>query len=616
MTEEAFIERVKAAEETAKRSPRWYKAKLIFLMVLGYVAIFGVFGMLIFLVLGSAALAYFNSTLFIVLLKKKFFLVLLPALWWVMKSLRIKFEEPTGYEATRETFPELWKVVDALSEKLKTPKVHTILLQPGSNAAMEQFPRLGIFGWQRNILFIGIEFLLMLPEDEMRAIIAHELGHLSGNHSRFGGWVYRLRRTWGNILEAVERTGSSGTRLTTAFIKWFAPRFNAHTFAFARENEYEADAASAQILSTSAIGRALIETHTVAPMLMHTYWETFYDQVSEMREPQSLPYSGLKTYLDKAEVSPEMVQVLLDEELATESHYSDTHPGLAQRLAALNVTPDDYVYRRGAPAARWLGEQYDAVIAHFDDEWKEENLIPWAERFEYLEEHRERIAELQTKDRSSLSDAELWELSMRTFEYQGASEAKESFLAFFNRYPEDPDVQFMLGRIATLESDEACLEYFKYTVNYGRYIVDSCRYAYDFCMERGRIQEAEYWRGVGEERLYFENRYKTERAEVTVEDELVKPELSEELREGLAQLKAHKKVGSLWLAQKVVEVSPDEPVYVVAFKARGFISSYEALIREVAGLMQFKDDVFFVVDGDDYRPLARKVMKAGMKLKF
>jgi len=49
--------------------------------------------------------------------------------------------------------------------------------------------------------------MLVLTKDQFLAVIAHELGHLSGHHSRFNAWIYRVRITWWRIMEAFDAAG-------------------------------------------------------------------------------------------------------------------------------------------------------------------------------------------------------------------------------------------------------------------------------------------------------------------------------------------------------------------------------------------------------------------------
>ena len=42
-----------------------------------------------------------------------------------------------------------------------------------------QLPRLGIFGWYRNYLIIGMPLMKSLTCEQFKAVLAHEFGHLA-----------------------------------------------------------------------------------------------------------------------------------------------------------------------------------------------------------------------------------------------------------------------------------------------------------------------------------------------------------------------------------------------------------------------------------------------------
>ena len=85
----------------------------------------------------------------------------------------------------------------------------------------------------------------------------------------------------------------------------------------------------------------------------------------------------------------------------------------------------------------------------------------------------------------------------------------------------------------------------------------------------------------------------------------------EEILDVLRQVKGHKNVRKVWIAEKKLEYYPDSPVYVVVFSAKGFYTSYESVQAKVTGAIQTNEDVFVVVKAGDFKKLAKKVIKAG-----
>ena len=62
--------------------------------------------------------------------------------------------------------------------------------------AIVQRPRFGLFGGARNHLVIGMPLMMALDRQRFLAVLAHEYGHLRGDHGRFHAWVYRARASW------------------------------------------------------------------------------------------------------------------------------------------------------------------------------------------------------------------------------------------------------------------------------------------------------------------------------------------------------------------------------------------------------------------------------------
>src|SRR4029078_11357063 len=102
---------------------------------------------------------------------------------------------------SREQAPKLFAVLEEIRTALNCSPFHHVLLIGEHNAAVVQVPRLGVFGWHRNYLLIGLPLLQSLGPDEFKAVMAHEFAHSSRGHGSFGNWLYRMRRSWDQIFE-------------------------------------------------------------------------------------------------------------------------------------------------------------------------------------------------------------------------------------------------------------------------------------------------------------------------------------------------------------------------------------------------------------------------------
>ena len=94
---------------------------------------------------------------------------------------------------------ELFRLLDQVGSR----RVHGVILDGELNASVVQTPRLGLFGWHRTWLVIGLPLMHALPPDEFRAVLAHEFAHLRGRGA-VSRWLHRTRSTWERAMDRVE----------------------------------------------------------------------------------------------------------------------------------------------------------------------------------------------------------------------------------------------------------------------------------------------------------------------------------------------------------------------------------------------------------------------------
>lgn len=615
-TEEDFIRLVKQAEVEAASNPRSYTLKVALFALLGYLAIFVALAGLLGLAGGVIVSAFFSTALFLLLLKKKLIIAVLFAIWVLLKALWVKFDPPRGYRLKRGEFPELFAQLDGLRKQLKSLKIHAVILDRSLNAAVYQHPRLGVLGWHKNYLILGYQLMLALSPEEMRSVLAHELGHLSGNHSRFGGWIYRVRQTWRRVMSAFAQVDSWGAKLMRKFFDWYSPRFEAYSFALARSNEYEADAISAELTSPEIATRALVSFHATAPYVDDRYWESFFRQADEFPKPRHAPFEGLRNFLDNNSLTREEMLQRIQSAMEVDTHYADTHPSLKDRVSALGASPQLPRHPEQSAARAWLGERNQQVMAEFDRQWLAETGESWKERHEYVRNANSRLAGYTEKKAEALSDQELWEFACLSEEFRSAETALPLFRAYQARYPEDPDPAYFIGRTLLQQGDEAGLEQLRLACNSPRLIEQATYAGYDYLKRKGDEAAAEVWWETSSEKNAVFIAAREERDGLSRDDVMIPAQLDDAgLRRLVASLKCHKKVGKAWLAQKQVNHFPENPVYVLAFAPRG-ITFYSAgrLQQEVADAMDIDETCFVVCKAGDSARFARKVIKAGQRI--
>jgi len=208
-------------ESFAAARPGLYRLRVGLLAALGYVYLLLIVLILLALVAVTLSFVRFNW------LAIKILWIPLALVGLVLRSLWITIPEPDGARLTQKQAPALFDLISEVREALDGPKIHHVLISDEYNASIVQIPQFGMFGWLRNYLVIGLPLLRALSPAEFRSVLAHEVGHLSGKHGRFTGWIYRLRRSWIEILTRVQQERHYASFLFEPFIKWYAPYLNA-----------------------------------------------------------------------------------------------------------------------------------------------------------------------------------------------------------------------------------------------------------------------------------------------------------------------------------------------------------------------------------------------------
>ena len=82
----------------------------------------------------------------------------------------------------------------------------------------------------RRVMGLGLPLLQALTVPELRAVLAHEFGHLDGGDVALGPWIYSTR---GALLRTLQDLHQHSQALTLPF-QWFANLFFRVTHAISR----------------------------------------------------------------------------------------------------------------------------------------------------------------------------------------------------------------------------------------------------------------------------------------------------------------------------------------------------------------------------------------------
>lgn len=405
-------------EGASKDDPAAFRFKVLLISSLAYVVLFLVLlglAWAVYLLYQVAMTQHHGYSLFKVGL---LVLTLLPLFGVTLSTFLTRLPPPEGRELSRAEAPRVFELIDKIQRKLKGPKIDHVLIDERYNAAICQVPRLGLFGWHRNYLIIGLPYLLGTPTREAIATLAHEYGHLTGEHGKTGSWIYRQRLTFGAIRDklASSAEGNWINDLMAAALDRFAPYYNAYTFVLSRQQEYEADATASRIAGEAVNASGLVRDTLLGRWIENIFWPRLYAQADEVEVPRFMPFTAMRTaiglsYEDWAK--PEHLRAALKDE----SGLLDTHPCLRERLEAMDCKASLPPPLEHSAGESLLGASLRTLIDEFDERWWQAHRADWQRHFRRHTEERQRLAALATRDIAGMTSEELYELAQLQYRH-------------------------------------------------------------------------------------------------------------------------------------------------------------------------------------------------------
>jgi Peptidase family M48 len=271
--------------------------------------------------------------------------------------------------------------------------VHHVLMTDEFNAGAHQTGAFGLPLFSRQTVLLGWPLLAALSAPEAKAVLAHELGHLSRRHGLWGHWIYRARLQWMRLDAPVHADDSPFDRAVQWFAKGFAPWFAAKTYPYARACEFEADHEAARVASGHDLVRALLRVQIGSQRLQAWAERQWPRELVNNNTPSLRYFSSMTQALVVHELTDDDVQ----RALSRQPSRKDTHPTVAQRAAALNVD----VAQTAALAARgvcagqaWCGEQWAQRVTALDQQALAAQGAEWRADQLHLRQLAEHVAQL------------------------------------------------------------------------------------------------------------------------------------------------------------------------------------------------------------------------------
>lgn len=238
---------------------------------------------------------------------------------WQIRSLRDQTFD--GPELLRGEHSHLWGEVDALAGLVQTWSPDRIVLVPDVNAAVHQV------GPIREML-IGLPLLAGLSVSQLRAVLAHEMGHFAGGDTALLSRVYKKMA----FVKAVREQMGGQLRWVFQLYYYFTEIASG---ASRRALELGADRSSAVAAGGDVAGAALRKLATIDVAWEHVKLERLnLFAEAGVRAPA---YQALAESLrDKGISFSDQAYFALQEERAL---WEDSHPRTLDRIATLRALP-------------------------------------------------------------------------------------------------------------------------------------------------------------------------------------------------------------------------------------------------------------------------------------
>lgn len=263
-----------------------------------------------------------------------------------LRFLRHDVMTVRGASLSRDEEPKIWNAVRLCAQKLGSivPDNIVVGLEPNFYVTNSKMNVVGKGGEiEGNTLYLSTSLMRILTVGELTAIVGHELGHFRGEDVHFSTKFAPTYSRLGHALAglASEEDGASALAKLPALaaLSTSLNRFAIAERAISRDREFAADAAGVEATSSHDLANALLKVCAMSEFWNAlTRWNIseleegrFYDRLSESF------FAICKTQSTELDWSKTM-----DDLLATQQpHPIDTHPPLAQRIAAVGVSSDE-----------------------------------------------------------------------------------------------------------------------------------------------------------------------------------------------------------------------------------------------------------------------------------
>jgi Zn-dependent protease with chaperone function len=317
----------------------------------------------------------------------------LPAVGAVVFAIFRRVDEKfaaQGQLLDRTVAPEFWADIERMSREIGTGAPDHVIAGIDDLFFVTEHPvTIEHADCKGRTLFVSLSLLRTMPEDETRAVLAHELAHFSGNDTYYSRKISPLLTRYHYYLDALNK--GIFTKPVFYFAVLFRVLYEFSLGKLSREREYRADRIAAELVSPKAITDALVRTTVYSVYRAKTETEIFESEDTRANLAHRLK-DGFQSFASQFAAGGNLSKM-------TAAHPFDSHPPLGERVEALGLKltlelqrdvfakPNDELWYRKISSAETLEmSQWSAYQALFRT--THENVLAWR----YFPETDEQVA--------------------------------------------------------------------------------------------------------------------------------------------------------------------------------------------------------------------------------
>lgn len=395
-------------------------------------------------------------------------LVLTIPIWRSLSKIRPP--EIKGIRLSKNEFPELHLLVEELTTQLHTPKTDSILLTPECSISIISPPRIFGLGRGKHILRIGLPFFLAFSKQDLRALLAHEIAHLSGSLNRVSRLIQFRLITWYQIKDALAETSLLTCFFSLVFNRFFIRPAEGLLYSSQWAAELESDQLAAKTVGLEEFSSAYVKAEILTLLTEKVFWSQI------MKGCETEPYPPANVYqqflnwsinLEQKDYATAFEWVLARQEVAALDH-----PPAAARLKELKLANFQLLQRESSAIDHMLlGEKKQELISLLSRAWYEEKSVLWRDQFRIRQQRIGNTAYWEEIHlQRELQEAELLDYILGKTAIVTIQERKRLWAEFHARFPDHSLGQFELAKtLETVEPKSAFDKHINLAINNPHY---------------------------------------------------------------------------------------------------------------------------------------------------